>query len=107
MKQGRDMTNGRTYRRLSVGLVLIASMMVAGCDPAGFIASRVGTRIGAAIGESIPTPPAATIVKPGGNACSVLEALGWRSVKVKGADGPDELLVAIGATIETARACPK
>lgn len=107
MKPKPGMTNGRAYRLLSVGLTLTGSISLSACDPLGFVAERVGGRIGTAVGEDIPTPPAATVVKPGGNACDVLAALGWRTVKVKGADGPDELLVAIGATVDTARACPK
>lgn len=100
------MTSGRVYRLTSCTAVLIASASLAGCDPVGFLAGKAGGRIGAAIADNVATPPAAVVVKPGGNACDVLSALGWRTVKVKGANGPTELLVAIGATVDTARACP-
>lgn len=81
--------------------------ILSGCDPAGFIVGRVGGRIGAAVAEQAPTPPAAVQTKPGGNACAVLTGLGWPSVRLGDVTGNDAALATFGATRDTARACPK
>lgn len=99
-------SNGRTFRLMSGLLVCGLAMIPSACDPAGFIASRAGGRLGAAVADQVPTPPAAVSAKPGGNACEVLDTLGWRTVKLGDVTGNNAALSTFGATRDKARACP-
>lgn len=98
--------SGAAYRLTSVVGVLLLAMTLSACDPAGFIAGRVGGRLGAAVADRVPTPPAPVSAKPGGNACEVLAALGWRNVQLGAVMGPEASLSTFGATRDAARACP-
>lgn len=97
---------GKHYRLKNAALGCLLATILSGCSVTGFVADRLGSRLGTALADQVPTPPAAVSVKPGGNSCEVLKALGWGSIRLGDVQGNDGALNTIGATRDKARACP-